>query len=179
MDGRRECRSEHHQADTRRNTNVIMTWKRCHFNVIMTLLLCHVPVGPSNVCRLFSLATADIIKTWQVKLSKLFLFTCKTYQFVTSFGWGSTYTVHREIYRGFPGPSTIACAIVLQTIANLGKRERERLSLSAFLGTEGNGVHIVHISHVIITYTLEWLSSLTQITHNLQVIINLRKKQVK
>ena len=40
-------------------------------------------------------------------------------------------------------------------------RERERLSLSAFLGTEDIGVHIVHISHVIITYTLEELSSLT------------------
>ena len=33
--------------------------------------------------------------------------------------------------------------------------ERERLSLSAFLGTEDIGVHIVHISRVIITYTLE------------------------
>ena len=30
-----------------------------------------------------------------------------------------------------------------------------RLSLSAFLGTGDIGVHIVHISHVIITYTLE------------------------
>ena len=33
--------------------------------------------------------------------------------------------------------------------------EKERLSLSAFLGTEDMGVHIVHISRVIITYTLE------------------------
>ena len=33
--------------------------------------------------------------------------------------------------------------------------ERERLSLLAFLGTEDIRVHIVHISHVIITYTLE------------------------
>ena len=33
--------------------------------------------------------------------------------------------------------------------------ERKRLSLSAFLGTEDIGVHIVHISRVIITYTLE------------------------
>ena len=33
--------------------------------------------------------------------------------------------------------------------------ERERLSLSAFLGTEDIGVHIVHISRAIITYTLE------------------------
>ena len=34
-------------------------------------------------------------------------------------------------------------------------KERERLSLSAFLGTEDIGVHIVHINRVIITYTLE------------------------
>ena len=33
--------------------------------------------------------------------------------------------------------------------------ERERLSLSAFLRTEDTGVHIVHISRLIITYTLE------------------------
>ena len=32
---------------------------------------------------------------------------------------------------------------------------RERLSLSAFLRTEDIGVHIVHISRLIITYTLE------------------------
>ena len=36
-------------------------------------------------------------------------------------------------------------------VLNLG----ERLSLSAFWGTEDIRVHIVHISHVIITYTLE------------------------
>ena len=34
------------------------------------------------------------------------------------------------------------------------ERERERLSLSAFLRTEDIGVHIVHISRLIITYTL-------------------------
>ena len=34
-------------------------------------------------------------------------------------------------------------------------RERKRLSLSAFLVREDIGVHIVHISRVIITYTLE------------------------
>ena len=34
-------------------------------------------------------------------------------------------------------------------------KERERLSLSAFLRTEDIGVHIVHISRLIITYTLE------------------------
>ena len=32
---------------------------------------------------------------------------------------------------------------------------RERLSLSAFFGTEDIEIHIVHISRVIITYTLE------------------------
>ena len=35
------------------------------------------------------------------------------------------------------------------------QKERERLSLSAFLRTEDIGVHIVHISCLIITYTLE------------------------
>ena len=46
-------------------------------------------------------------------------------------------------------------------------------------------VDTVHISpynpyiHVIITYTLESLSSLTKITHNLQVTINFRKKWIK
>ena len=34
-------------------------------------------------------------------------------------------------------------------------RERERFSLSAFLRTEDIGVHIVHISRLIITYTME------------------------
>ena len=34
-------------------------------------------------------------------------------------------------------------------------RERETLSLSSFLRTEDIGVHIVHISRLIITYTLE------------------------
>ena len=33
--------------------------------------------------------------------------------------------------------------------------DRDRLSLSAFLGTKDIGVHIVHISLEIITYTLE------------------------
>ena len=33
--------------------------------------------------------------------------------------------------------------------------KRERLSLLAFLGTVDIGVHIVHISRVITTYTLE------------------------
>ena len=37
----------------------------------------------------------------------------------------------------------------------LVERQRERLSLLTFLGTEDTGVHIVHISHVIITYTLK------------------------
>ena len=35
------------------------------------------------------------------------------------------------------------------------KNRRERLSLSAFLGTEDIAVHIVHISCLIITFTLE------------------------
>ena len=41
------------------------------------------------------------------------------------------------------------------SIKHIFERERERLNLSGFLGTEDTGVHIVHISCVIITYTLE------------------------
>ena len=37
-------------------------------------------------------------------------------------------------------------------------------------------VHVINISHVIITYASESLSSLTQITCNLQATINLRKR---
>ena len=40
-------------------------------------------------------------------------------------------------------------------------------------------VHVIHKSNVTITYTLESLSSLTYITHNLQVTINLRKNYKK
>ena len=39
-------------------------------------------------------------------------------------------------------------------------------------------VHAVHISHVIIAYTYESLSSLTQITHNLQAPINFIEKYI-
>ena len=45
--------------------------------------------------------------------------------------------------------------------------------------TVDSKVHIVHISRVIIAYTLESLSSLTQITHNLQATINFKKKESK
>ena len=40
-------------------------------------------------------------------------------------------------------------------------------------------VQVVHISRVIIAYTLESLSSLTQITHNPQAIINFKKTGIK
>ena len=46
----------------------------------------------------------------------------------------------------------------------------------AFLGTADSEVHIIH---VIIAYTLESLSSLTQITHSLQATINFKKKNIK
>ena len=48
----------------------------------------------------------------------------------------------------------------------------EWLNLMAFLETADGEVHIFHISCAIITYALESLSSLTQITQNLQVTIN-------
>ena len=46
------------------------------------------------------------------------------------------------------------------------------IKFNGLLGTVDIDVHIVHTSHVIIAYTLETLSSFTQITHNLQVTIN-------
>ena len=55
----------------------------------------------------------------------------------------------------------------------------EWFDLTTFLGTADSKVHIVHISHVIIAYTLELLSSLIQITHNLQTTIHFKKKDIK
>ena len=43
--------------------------------------------------------------------------------------------------------------IIKSSTLQARERERERLSLSAFLRTEDIGVHIVHISRLIITYT--------------------------
>ena len=40
-------------------------------------------------------------------------------------------------------------------------------------------VHGIHVSHVIITYEPELLSSLTQITHNLHITINLENNNKK
>ena len=59
------------------------------------------------------------------------------------------------------------------------KSVSERLDLTAFLGTADSEVHIVHICCVIIAYTLESLSSLTQRTHNLQATINFKKKDTE
>ena len=59
------------------------------------------------------------------------------------------------------------------------KEVSEWLNLTAFLGTADIEVNIVHISRVIIAYTLESLSSLTQITHNLQATIYFTKKDIK
>ena len=65
--------------------------------------------------------------------------------------------------------------------SSLGPNEltSEWLNLMAFLGTADSKVHIVHINGVIIAYTLESLSSLTQITHNLQATIYFKKKILK
>ena len=46
------------------------------------------------------------------------------------------------------------------------------IKFNCHLGTADIRVRIVHTSCVIIAYTLESLSSLTQVTHNLQVTIN-------
>ena len=45
--------------------------------------------------------------------------------------------------------------------------------------TAGSEVHEVHISRVIISYTLESLSSLTKIAHNLQSTINFNQNGIK
>ena len=47
--------------------------------------------------------------------------------------------------------------------------------------TADSKIYVIHIRHVIMTYTSESLSSLTQIIHNLQVTINLKmnKKQTQ
>ena len=55
----------------------------------------------------------------------------------------------------------------------------EWLNLIAFLGTADSEVHIVHMSREITAYTLKSLSSLTQITHNLQTTINFKKKGIE
>ena len=60
-----------------------------------------------------------------------------------------------------------------------GEWVNEWFSLTTFLRTVDIEVHIVYISCVIIAYTLESLSSLTQITHNLQATINFKKKGIK
>ena len=72
--------------------------------------------------------------------------------------------------------------IVLRTggiITNPWIYHSEWLNLTACLGTVDSEVHIVHISRVIIAYTLDSLSSLTEITHNLQATIYFKKKDIK
>ena len=53
----------------------------------------------------------------------------------------------------------MATEILVNIGSGNGERERD-LSLSAFLGTEDIAVHIVHISLLIITYTLEQATGL-------------------
>ena len=55
----------------------------------------------------------------------------------------------------FAMPDKPAGKCKIEWNSNFEAREREKLSLSAFLRTEDIGVHIVHISRLIITYTLE------------------------
>ena len=53
------------------------------------------------------------------------------------------------------GLTTMNTDLLFTVIKNNYFHKRERLSLSPFLWTEDIEVHIVHISCVIITYTLE------------------------
>ena len=49
------------------------------------------------------------------------------------------------------------------------------IKCNGFCLTEDIEFYVVYTSHEMINYTLESVSSLVQITHNLQVTINLRK----
>ena len=90
------------------------------------------------------------------------------------FGWGlicQRHVRHFTVFKISAGPRTMTGKIWVGPASfrslwyiNFSKivlwsskseRERERLSLSAFWGTEDIGVHTVNISRVIITYTLE------------------------
>ena len=53
------------------------------------------------------------------------------------------------------------------------------IKFNSLSGAADSKVHIVHISRVITAYTLESLSSLTQITHNLQATINFKEKGIE
>ena len=53
------------------------------------------------------------------------------------------------------------------------------IKFNSLFGTGDIGVHVVHTGCVNITYTLESLSSLTQITHNVQATINFKKNDIK
>ena len=73
-------------------------------------------------------------------------------KFVMSMSWAFTmWSVHQKC-SSYNDGLVLDCSVPL---ANALERERERLSLSAFLRTEDIMVHIVHISRLIITYTLE------------------------
>ena len=51
--------------------------------------------------------------------------------------------------------------------------------VNSLFGIANIGVHIVHTSRIIITYTLESLSSHTKITHSIQTTIHFEKKDIK
>ena len=53
------------------------------------------------------------------------------------------------------------------------------IKFNGLFGTVGIGINVVHISCLMKTYTLESLAARTQITHNLQVAMNSRKKMNK
>ena len=63
----------------------------------------------------------------------------------------------------------------LHTSPNIPPDVSEWFCLTAFLRTADIEVHRVHTSRVIIAYTLESISPLTYITHNLQATNNLMK----
>ena len=48
-----------------------------------------------------------------------------------------------------------SCISGIVGLIDVTNEKRQRLSLSAFWGTEDIGVHIVHVSRVIMTYALE------------------------
>ena len=58
-------------------------------------------------------------------------------------------------------------------------RSEWEIMFNGLSGTSDKEINVVHISRVIIEYTFELLSFLTEITHDLQHTINFKKKYIE
>ena len=109
-------------------------------------------------CIIVCFVLSNCLQIWKKKFCHLIF--C-TFKFLTERNGNHTCMITYNVWDIFTKIS-----ICNSILCNCNKllvlyNKRERLSLSAFLRTEDIGVHIVHISHLIITYTLEQLSPLT------------------